>query len=330
MQIKPINLFYEEPESDRWLPLDRYPRRVIRRLIRGKPQPGGMMIYFINLCLGLDRLGIPYQVNKYSYMKKHPEEVACIIGKPHVLYKIKWHNPIIFGPAVYSHPSDEPLLFQKAPIQKLLVSCEWLKDMYKTLLHEDITVWPSGINTYRWQPAAPAQKDIDILIYNKIRWQYDSLEAELLIPIQSRLDKMGLRVENIRYGFYKEEEYELLLKRSKAMIFLCEHETQGFAYQQALSAGVPILAWDRGGFWQDPTYFPHKAKFAPVSSVPYWDHRCGIKFQNINEFPTKLAEFLDKLESEQFAPRDYILENLSLEQCAKNYVEILHQVQGRL
>ena len=35
------------------------------------------------------------------------------------------------------------------------------------------------------------------------------------------------------------------------MVFLCEHENQDIAYQQALACGVPILAWDRGGYWQD-------------------------------------------------------------------------------
>ncbi len=114
------------------------------------------------------------------------------------------------------------------------------------------------------------------------------------------------------------------------MVYLCEHETQGIAYQQALSCGVPILAWERGGFWQDPSYFPHKVKFAPVSSVPYWDDRCGIKFKDITEFPTKLQEFLDKLARKQFAPRDYILENLTLEKCARRYVEIWDEVQESL
>jgi hypothetical protein len=99
------------------------------------------------------------------------------------------------------------------------------------------------------------------------------------------------------------------------MVFLCEHETQGIAYQQALACGVPILAWERGGFWQDPSYFPDKVKFISVSSVPYWDNRCGVKFNNISEFSTKLEEFLDKLNSHKFTPRDYILENLTLEKC---------------
>lgn len=111
------------------------------------------------------------------------------------------------------------------------------------------------------------------------------------------------------------------------MVFLCEHETQGIAYQQALSCGVPILAWDRGGFWQDPFYFPRKVKFAPVSSVPYWDDRCGIKFKNIADFYEKLQEFLDKLNGNIFSPRNYILENITLEKSAKTYLEYVHKIQ---
>mgnify|MGYP003296622018 CR=1 FL=1 len=49
-----LNLFYAEPDPDRWLPFDRYPRRLLRRLIRGKPRPGGQTRVFLNLMAGLD------------------------------------------------------------------------------------------------------------------------------------------------------------------------------------------------------------------------------------------------------------------------------------
>ena len=42
--------------------------------------------------------------------------------------------------------------------------------------------------------------------------------------------------------FYREEEYRAALNKCRAMVFLCEHETQGIAYQQALSCDVPIFA----------------------------------------------------------------------------------------
>ena len=326
--MKPLNLFYEVPDGDRWLPLDRYPRRLIRRLMRGKPNPGGQTRVFLNLCAGLDRLGIPYRVNDYRYIQKHPEEVACIIGKPHVLDKIKWKNPIVFGAAVFSHPCDDPELLNRLPISKVLVPGEWHRKMFEPYYGDKVLAWPVGINTDKWVPVPNDEKDIDILLYDKVRWEHDHYETELISPIKSCLEKWGLKVEVIRYGFYREEEFHTLLGRSKAMVFLCEHETQGIAYQQALACGVPILAWDRGGFWQDPSYFPDKVKFTSVSSVPYWDNRCGVKFNNISEFPTKLEEFLDKLNSHKFTPRDYILENLTLEKCAQRYLEILEEVQN--
>jgi hypothetical protein len=325
--MKTLNLFYEEPEGDRWFPLDRYPRRIIRRLVRGKPKPGGQTRVFLNLCAGLNKIGIPYRVNDYRYIQQHSEEIACIIGKPHVLDKIQWKNPILFGAAVFSHFCDDPQLLERLPIRKILVPGEWMRKMLEPQYGDQVLAWPVGIDTEEWVSVPLECKDIDVLLYDKVRWEHEHYEEELIAPIRSYLQDQNLNIAEIRYGFYKEEEFHSLLNRSKAMVFLCEHETQGIAYQQTLSCGVPILAWDRGGFWQDPSYFPDKVKFAPVSSVPYWDECCGVKFKDISEFPTKLEEFLDKLNHQQFAPRDYILENLTLEKCAQHYLEIFKEVQ---
>ena len=58
-----LNLFYEEPDPDRWISLDRYPRRMVRRLLRGKPRPGGQARVFLILCAGLDRsFAVSYRV----------------------------------------------------------------------------------------------------------------------------------------------------------------------------------------------------------------------------------------------------------------------------
>jgi glycosyltransferase involved in cell wall biosynthesis len=325
--IEPLNLFYEEPENDRWFPLDRYPRRVIRRLVRGKARPGGHMRVFLNLCAGLDKVGISYRVNDYQYIQQHPKEVACIVGKPHVLDKVEWKNPILFGAAGLSHPCDDPKLLERLTIRAILVPGEWERTMCEPYYGNKVIVWPVGIETDKWKPIWPEDKDIDILIYDKIRWDRERYESELINPIKSYLKQQNLKLEVIRYGSYQEKTYHNLLDRSKAMIFLCEHETQGIAYQQALSCGVPILAWDRNGFWQDPSYYPQKVKFGPVSSVPYWDSRCGIKFKNISEFPTKLEDFLNSLKHQKFASRDYIMENLTLERCAQNYVKIFKEIQ---
>jgi hypothetical protein len=326
--MKKLNLFYEEPEVDRWLPFDRFPRRAVRRIVRGKQSPGGMQRYYLNLRAGLDRLQVPYRVNDYRYAQQHPDEVACIVGKPHVLDKTEWKNPILFGPAVFSHPLDDPSLRERLPVRRVLLSCEWFKDMFATRWDNNLRVWPSGINTYEWTTAPVAQKDVDVLLYDKVRWEYERYESELIAPLRASLERKGLKVEAIRYGYYKEEDFQALVKRSRAMLFLCEHETQGFAYLQTLASGLPILAWERGGFWKDPAYYPDKVQFAGVSAVPYWDERCGLKFKDAEDFPCKLDEFWEKLLGGEFAPREYVLENLTLEKCAQDYVKHVQDVSA--
>src|SRR3569623_3170072 len=105
---KPINLFYQEPDPDRWFKYDRYPRRIVRELVRGKQRPGGVAMVAINLIKGLDKLGVPYRLNDFIYIQKHRDELACIIGKPQALFDREWENPILFGAGVYSHPIECP------------------------------------------------------------------------------------------------------------------------------------------------------------------------------------------------------------------------------
>lgn len=318
-----LNLFYQEPDPDRWFPGDRYPRRMARRIIRGPKQPGGHERVFLNLKKGLTRLGFPFRENDFAFAKNHPEEPVGIIGKPHVLDRIDWKNPILFGAAIFSHPSDDPDVLQRRPIRKILVPGEWMRQMCKPFWGEQVEAWPVGIDENLWKPVPEKNKKYDFLIYDKIRWDHDHYEEKMLKPIRQRLNKMGASYKEIRYGRYREKEFHRLLMQSKQMVFLCEHETQGIAYQQALSMGIPILAWDRGGYWRDPAYYPLKERFSPVSSVPYWSSECGEKFSDIGQFDEQLEKLLTRAEKKEYNPRGYIEKNLSLSKCAWEYARHL-------
>jgi hypothetical protein len=327
--LKPLNIFYSEPDPDRWLPMDRYPRRIIRRMVRGKAKPGGVMMVALNLMEGLKRLGIPYRFNDYRYIKNHPQEIACVVGKPHLLTEKKWRNPIIFGAGIFSHPiEDADLLTRHPTIKKVLVPGDWMCEMFKPYYGDKVTAWPVGIDTEQWSPVDGLPKEYDFLIYDKVRWEHDKYQTELIDPITATLDTKDLSYQFIRYGRYGHDELISKLKNSSSVIFLCEHETQGLAYQQVLATNTPILAWDRGGYWQDPSYYPHKVKYQPVSSVPYWDERCGIKFTCAADFEAGLNAFMAKLHT--FKPRDYITENLTLAHCAEKYLAIYRQVEEEL
>ncbi|MVN20623.1 glycosyltransferase [Mucilaginibacter arboris] len=325
-----LNIFYEEPDPDRWFPFDRYPRKIIRKVLRGKFRPGGVMMIALQLMKGLDKIGVSYRFNDYKFIKKNPLEIACIIGKPQVLDKYQWKNPILFGAGIFSHPSDQPSFFKKYPsVQKILVPGNWMKDMFDPYYSDKVSIWPAGIDTKYWFPE-PKSNEFDFLIYNKIMWDKEIKTQILLKPILETLELQKLNYQIINYGFYNHEILRAKIRQSKAVIYLCEHETQGMAYQQILATNTPILAWDKGSFWEDPSYYPHTVQYEPVSSTPYWDKRCGLKFKSIEEFPSKLNLFLKLLSEKKFTPRSYITENLSLEISARKYLAIYQQVQQHL
>ncbi|ASU36784.1 glycosyltransferase [Mucilaginibacter xinganensis] len=328
MSSKALNIFYEEPDPDRWIKFDRYPRRWIRRMVRGKQRPGGVMMVALELMKGLDKINVPYRFNDFAYIKKHPEEIACIIGKPQLLFERKWENPVIFGAGVYSHPIECPDLFEKYPnVKRFLVPGDWMAEMCRPWYGSKAIAWPVGIDTEKWTPYA-GQKSTDFLIYDKIRWQRDTFGKTLIDPILKILDQHKLNYTFVRYGSYTHSELQEKIADSKAVIFLCEHETQGLAYQQILATDTPILAWDRGGFWQDPYYYPEKVKYAPVSSVPYWHESCGLKFKEISEFEKQLDTFLSM--RDKFKPRQFILNNLTLERSAERYLQIFNGVEKEI
>lgn len=322
--MKPLNLFYEEPANDRWVRGDHWVRNALRPLLFWRRKGGaiGYLRVFLNLRAGLDRLKIPYRVNDYRYARLHPEELVCVLGKPHVLDKGRWKNPLMIGTALYSHPSDDPTLLTRLPVRRILVQCEWMKKMCEPAWGDRIHIWPVGIDTDLWAPKAGIAKDIDVLIYDKIRWDKEEQHARLVDPLRRQLEEKGLRVAVVRYGFYAEREYRERLQRSRSMIFICEHETQGLACHEALSCGVPVFAWDAQGFWVDRDYYPHRVQYSPVTSVPYWDDRCGMTFKDLNAFVQRVDSFLDRVKRGDFHPRAYILENLTLEMAARRYAEL--------
>lgn len=322
MTNAPLFLFYEEPDPDRWIRGDRHLRRLVRRIVRGPHKPGGVMRWYLNLRAGLDRLGVKYRVNDYSGLRRTPGAVAHVVGKPHVVDLIPPGHPIVYGPGIAAHPFESDF-WERADIALMLISCEWFKAMYDRDLPRPLrtTVWPAGVETDLWLPPVtpPSAK---ILVYDKIRWRRDEYEPGLLTPIFARLRAEGREFVHLRYGHYDEDGFRRLLGEVSAMIFLCEHETQGFAYLQALSCGVPIFAWDRGGMWQDPSLYPQRVQFGPVTSVPYFDETCGARFADEAGFQAGFGSFLSKADSRAYRPRDYVVKNFDLARQAQAYLDL--------
>ena len=106
------------------------------------------------------------------------------------------------------------------------------------------------------------------------------------------------------------------------MIFLCEHESQGLAYQECLASGVPIIAWDQGRYL-DPNRFAWGQPLIAATSVPYFDERCGEKFGGPEDLAEKLSIFTGKIDASVYSPRDFVMENLTLKGCAEQFLSFL-------
>ncbi|TAF74503.1 MAG: glycosyltransferase family 1 protein [Bacteroidetes bacterium] len=320
--------FITPPERDRWIFGDRFVRSFIRRIIKGKRRQGGVEKVFINLCKGLNQIKQPYIVN-LPFVQLQPKDIVCILGSGiHCLDGYNNPNKIVAGIGLMTHPSEWPNLCNEYPVMKYLQHSEWANSIYKPFYGDKCEIWPVGIDTEKWLPNYKIEKKLDFIIYNKVHWEYEAKEKELLQPIRNHLLSKNLNFVEIKYGYYHSNDFKRLLDCSKAMIFLSEHESQGIAYQEALSTNVPIFAWDQGKLL-DPNYKIWGDENKPTSSVPYFDEKCGLRFRDLSEFESKFELFFSKVQNHEFKPREYILENLTLEKSALRFLEIVKSVEDQ-
>jgi len=334
MKIKqPVYLFdIKFPEAPRWFNGDQYIRKSIRELlapIRGRGA-GGLTKVTLNLTLGLQKLGIDYQL--LNELKQPPQDrLFGLLNGPILPSKaIAQSGKCIVGPGVLNHPSEWADLFSNSDAIFNIQNCEWAANMYRPIYGDRVKIWTMGIDHERYQPHSTDSKAFDFLIYDKIRWRDTPAYANLLETCKEGLKQFGCSSLYIQYGKYpkgKENAYHNMLRQCKALLYLSENETQGFAYNEAMSMGVPILAWNYGK-WCDPNRFNFGLDDVQATSIPYWDNRCGVDFQGQDDFPEKLGLFLELLRNEKFDPRGYVLDNLRLEHGAQRYLDLLTEAEN--
>lgn len=316
---KAVLLFYREAECDTFFKHDRYLKRVVRPLynkFHNRQKKSGFGVCCELLRRALQQQGWMVHLNDYSSARKHPGYPVGLVGYPRLVEEWTLPNPALLGPALYDHPLLAPRLMEDRRFRAYLLSSQWAYDMYRPYYGDACAQWFAGIDVEQWTDTSANEKDIDFLIYDKIRWDHDRLGDELLEPIQRKLHARGFRTDIVRYRHYDHATYKRLLARSRAMVFLCEHETQGLACQEALASNIPMLAWDNG-YWLDPLWKRVSATMIPASSVPFFSSDCGERFADLSGFEPALDRFLARLPTLQ--PRKFVCENLSMKQSADIY-----------
>ncbi|MCW8336063.1 glycosyltransferase family 1 protein [Vibrio paucivorans] len=287
-----------------------------------KQQPfTGFYTAFLGLVKSLEAIGCDVRVNDFKTAKLYPDYPIGVAGYPSVLDHIFLPNPKIFGPGDFGLPDDSQRVANDDSYKKLIQPCEWFTQVYKPYCGDKMVPWFAGIDCDGLQDLSQEQKQYDFLIYDKIRWHREEQVPAVLNRIKQHLRARGLTYTEVRYGQHHISEFIDGLKKSKSMLFVCEHETQGLACQEALASNIPVLTWEEERII-DPELEHYNAPNLNVSSVPYFDQRCGMKFK-IEHFEYTCDAFVEQ--HEQFKPRQFVLDTLALDIAGRNY---LHEYQS--
>jgi len=235
-------------------------------------------------------------------VSKHPNTLF-IFGPHFSIFPDQKINSIKYKNVVYNQPS------------------EWAKNIWINYNNGNscnglkFEILPFGVDTEKFKNIKPIQERNKVLLYFKHREQNE------LNFLTHFLNSKNIEYKVFGYDWrYNEEDYLQFLQESKYGVILDAHESQGFAIQEALSCNVPLFVWNIKSMSQEvggnfPDYF--------ATSIPYWDERCGEYFYISDEIEKKFELFLYKLETYQ--PRNYILENLSMEVCEKRLIDLINK-----
>lgn len=307
-----ILLFYEK---HKWDYVERYSKRSV----------SGFYSWYIRLCKALKKSGYRVHENNYKLAAQYPNYPIGIVGTPKCIPDWKLPNPAILGPSMYDHPEMNPTLMEDERFKYYLVTCKWFKKLFNPYFGNKCVLWNAGIELDEWTDFQKEKKHIDFLVYDKIKWNREVLVPNILNPILEELKNRNLSFQILRYGNITYDEYKKALARAKAMLFICEYETQGMAYQEALACNVPILAWDFG-YWTDPQWQIYCERPIAATSIPYFSEKCGTRFRLIKDFPKTLDDFVSKIST--YKPREFVKENLSLEKSAEKYKKLYFSISS--
>lgn len=292
----------------------RYAYRTLRR----KQVHTGFYTAFLSLAQSLRDVGCEVRINDFASARKWPAYPIGLAGYTTAVKAVDLPNPTVFGHGDLGDPNSTIEAARSERMGIVIQPCQWAVDYNRPYCGDKLRIWPVGVDASKVPIGKPAEKTTDVLVYDKIRWHRDERVPGIIGKITGKLDAEGRSYRVLRYGGHIRAEYYRALIECRSLIFVCEHETQGIAYQEALSAGVPVLAWDEGEL-VDPFLRQFADPRLVVTSVPYFDERCGGRFK-LDEFDVAFADFWSRLE--RFDPRAYVVERLSMARAARDYLSL--------
>jgi hypothetical protein len=265
---------------------------------------------------GLQKIGVRSNYNPRT-LNEVGEAVVVPGGFDALRQAIGWKRVghirrLLAGTNLVDFPSEQRELMCAEEIDLLIVPGDWVRDNFITdspELRDRVLSWPAGIDVEYWSPSAVAKKSRMALIYDKPKRGPVVSVADYAALVEKR----GFQASIMKYGQYMPEEYLNMLRQSCVLIGFTPDESQGIAWVEAWAAGVPTLLWN-----QD--YVTYKGRTYRASTAPYLTPQTGLFFHSLAEFEMVFDQWNNS--QDQFRPRQWVLENMSDEACAKRLCKL--------
>jgi glycosyltransferase involved in cell wall biosynthesis len=229
------------------------------------------------------------------------------------------NSKFLFGPHFSVFPEKYSIELIKGMNSIYIQPSDWARDVwrYNSLCNNiRIESLPFGVDTDNFYPTKHITERNNVFIYYKRR------QPQELNNLKSFLQNLNINFKIFDYiSRYSEEDYINYLKESKFGIWLDAHESQGFALEEALSCDVPLLVWNATTMNQE---YGSNYSDIPCTTIPYWDERCGEHFYSVDELHRTFNKFINNLQN--YKPREFILENLSIEKCEHKLIELIKKI----
>lgn len=230
---------------------------------------------------------------------------------------------ILYGPSNFVFPK-EPWTTTEIRFTNSIYTClsDWNKKVYDqfNMTCMPIKPIPFPVDTELFKPQLNSSKKNSFFVYFKHRdWD---LKPELLNLVTLLSNKYNLHAHFIEYGKYNEEDYINILQTVDFGIWVGSHESQGFAFEEALSMNIPLVVFDvqklqdEYNHLNQPSYMEYSNKYnLSATTCSYWDDRCGLRCFTIDELYTQANKMVGI--HSVFRPREFILDTMNAEKCWK-------------
>jgi len=235
---------------------------------------------------------------------------------------------IIYGPHNFVFPNGLWTSLDLKDNPRVYYNClsEWVNTLYSEVSSFEknmkMAPFPFAVDVERFKPAPEKIYERDCFIYFKHRDPAHLSYAESLCKSQR------LSYNVITYGNYNENDYIHMLNTSKFGIWIGTHESQGFAFQEALSMNIPLVVWDAKSMFYEINggrveYASMMGRYKLEStSATSWDSSCGLLVDKngLEEGIRTMSEHY-----RDYAPRDFVVRELGPAACMQRWIDLLEK-----